>query len=271
MIIVFLFLLNFTGNQPTLVAKHLTKLFDSMAKIKMQDATRFHRAFFYIAAISFVQHESCCNDRQGRWRSRILQGLPLRRPSMGILGLRVLTIAFWRLKSGWRPWCSQCGRQWGTLWCRFEVQLSSKLNLPTTLFRQWARMSRRRGRNGCSTTRPRFYPCIVTWETLMFRCPWQERKSGGLRRCSFQSHFCFLIFTFFHQHFHIKPHLQHPWARFAQRSHSWRRVSRTRWRITTRSRLLSSTTSSPCSWAIWAKETDRKLEYLKDLKRESAL
>ena len=173
MIIAFLFLLNFTGNQPTLVAKHLTKLFDSMAKIKMQDATRFHRPFFYIAAISFVQHESCCNDRQGRWRSRILQGLPLRRPSMGILGLRVLTIAFWRLKSGWRPWCSQCGRQWGTLWCRFEHQLSSKLNLPTTLFRQWARMSRRRGRNGCSTTRPRFYTCTVTWETLMFRCPWQ--------------------------------------------------------------------------------------------------
>lgn len=66
MIIAFLFLLNFTGNQPTLVAKHLTKLFDSMAKIKMQDATRFHRPFFYIAAISFVQHESCCNDRQGR-------------------------------------------------------------------------------------------------------------------------------------------------------------------------------------------------------------
>ena len=51
MIIAFLFLLNFTGNQPTLVAKHLTKLFDSMAKIKMQDATRFHRPFFYIAAI----------------------------------------------------------------------------------------------------------------------------------------------------------------------------------------------------------------------------
>ena len=205
MIIAFFFLLNFIGNQPTLVAKHLTKLFDSMAKIKMQDATRFHRPFFYIAAISFVQHESCCNDRQGRWRSRILQGLPLRRPSMGILGLRVLTIAFWRLKSGWRPWCSQCGRQWGTLWCRFEHQLSSKLNLPTTLFRHWARMSRRRGRNGCSTTRPRFYTCTVTWETLMFRCPWQERKSGGLRRCSFQPHFCFLIFTLFHQHFHF-PH-----------------------------------------------------------------
>ena len=29
------------GNQPMLVAKHLTKLFDSMAKIKMEDATRF--------------------------------------------------------------------------------------------------------------------------------------------------------------------------------------------------------------------------------------
>ena len=39
----------------------------------------------------------------------------------------------------------------------------------------------------------------------MFRCPWQERKSGGLRRCSFQLHFCFLIVTFFHQHFHF-PH-----------------------------------------------------------------
>ena len=38
-----------------------------------------------------------------------------------------------------------------------------------------------------------------------FRCPWQERKSGGLRRCSFQPHFCFLIFTLFHQHFHF-PH-----------------------------------------------------------------
>ena len=39
----------------------------------------------------------------------------------------------------------------------------------------------------------------------MFRCPWQEHKSGGLRRCSFQPYFCFLIFAFLHQHFHF-PH-----------------------------------------------------------------
>ena len=34
-------LILFQGNQPMLVAKHLTKLFDSMAKIKMEDETRF--------------------------------------------------------------------------------------------------------------------------------------------------------------------------------------------------------------------------------------
>ena len=42
------------GNQPLLVAKHLTKLFDSMAKIKMDDATGFVLSFYPSFSISFT-------------------------------------------------------------------------------------------------------------------------------------------------------------------------------------------------------------------------
>ena len=144
-----------------------------------------------------------------------------------------------RLKNGWRGWCRQCRRQSETLWCRSQWK-----NMALPCFQN---SGNEHVRADCSRDmvvqlpRPGHWAAGKGFDKIESNCSSQVSLTGTQIWWTSEVLLPFEVVDGI------------SWFRSARPSRGWRRVLRIRWRIITRSRSLSSTTSSLCCWATSTK------------------